>query len=166
MFGESSAIYPPVVIHLFVPTMLRWNIVPFRKLSEFHPPKKSRRAFPREGTWIFERFLRAPYEFSTMEKKKRVWISLVLDYSDRYSRAILSFRSNDRLGEGKRPVACYDNIYGTRSIEPTPLLRSKEWRGNISFYRNNRVFSVRADLSLNQALKDCESSLLETTFHF
>lgn len=117
MFGESSAIYPRVVIHLFVPTMLRWNIR-FRKLSEFQPvppPKKSQRAFLRAKEHEYLKgFCVHPMNFQRWKKKKRLNIAYSIIRIDTLAQLPVS------IERSLRPVARYDNIYGTLTFERMP----------------------------------------------
>lgn len=96
MFGESSAIYPHAVIHICSCQQCCVEISFSTKLSEFEPaPGRKASFFPRQGTWIFERFLRyATYEFSAMRvKKKKGNAHCIFDYSlDRYSHRATSWR--------------------------------------------------------------------------
>lgn len=144
MFGESSAIYPHAVIHICSCQQCCVEISFSTKLSEFEPaPGRKASFFPRQGTWIFERFLRhATYEFSAMrvEKKKRertlhirLFAGSILPSCNIVAMRLVHavwIAMNDRFGEGKWPVmASYDNIYTRRVIEPA-LSSSVRFRKN------------------------------------
>lgn len=138
MFGESSAIYPYAVIHLLVPTMLRWNIVS-TKLSEFElAPKKSQFLPAPRNMNIWKVF--APRVNFQRWKKKRILHTRLFPYRrDRYSRAtswrcvwctpfgsrwtIVSAKGNGRWWR----LTIIFMRYRTLSY-----VRSKECRGNIS----------------------------------
>lgn len=143
MFGESSAIYPHAVIHLLVPTMLRWNIVfdetfwirtgPGKK-SQFLPAPRNMniwKVFAPRHLWIFS---------DEGEKKKRertlhirLFAGSILPSCNIVAMRLVHavwIAMNDRFGEGKWPVmASYDNIYTRRVIEPA-LSSSVRFRKN------------------------------------
>lgn len=123
---------------------------------------------PRQGIWIFERFLRHVWIFSG-EKKTHIAYSIIpVSAGSILSCNIVAVRlvhtvwiaMNDRFGEGKWPVvASYDNIYALshsilRSVERMPwkYLDSLSLPPSLPFplYQNNRVFSIEyTDLLLN-----------------
>lgn len=139
MFGESSAIYPYAVIHLLVPTMLRWNIVS-TKLSEFELAPKKSQFLPAPRNMNIWKVFAPRVNFQRWEKNAYC----IFDYSRiggidtlvqhrggafGAHRLDRDERSND-FGEGKWPVvASYDNIY---ALSHTLYVRSKKCRGNIS----------------------------------
>lgn len=134
MFGESSAIYPYAVIHLLVPTMLRWNIVS-TKLSEFELAPKKSQFLPAPRNMNIWKVFAPRVNFQRWEKNAYC----IFDYSriggiDTLVAVRLVhtvwIAMNDRFGEGKWPVvASYDNIY---ALSHTLYVRPKECRGNIS----------------------------------
>lgn len=95
MFGESSAIYPHAVIHLLVPTMLRWNIV-FDETFWIRtgPGKKSQFLPAPRNMNIWKVFaLRHLWIFSDEGEKKKGNAHCIFDYSlDRYSHRATSWR--------------------------------------------------------------------------
>lgn len=86
MFGESSAIYPYAVIHLLVPTMLRWNIVS-TKLSEFELAPKKSQFLPAPRNMNIWKVFAPRVNFQRWKKKRILHIRLFPYRRDRYSRA-------------------------------------------------------------------------------
>lgn len=138
MFGESSAIYPYAVIHLLVPTMLRWNIVS-TKLSEFELAPKKSQFLPAPRNMNIWKVFAPRVNFQRWKKKTHIAYSIIpVSAGSILSCNIVAVRlvhtvwiaMNDRFGEGKWPVvASYDNIY---ALSHTLYVRPKECRGNIS----------------------------------
>lgn len=138
MFGESSAIYPYAVIHLLVPTMLRWNIVS-TKLSEFELAPKKSQFLPAPRNMNIWKVFAPRVNFQRWKKKRILHIRLFPYRRDRYSRAtswrcvwctpfgsrwtIVSAKGNGRWWR----LTIIFMRYRTLSY-----VRSKECRGNIS----------------------------------
>lgn len=109
-----------------------------RNFLNLNWPRRKASFSPRQGIWIFERFLRHVWIFSG-EKKTHIAYSIIpVSAGSILSCNIVAVRlvhtvwiaMNDRFGEGKWPVvASYDNIY---ALSHTLYVRPKECRGNIS----------------------------------